>query len=199
MARKKRNSNFLQTTENDVTTVELGNEQEQSQEEIQETVSVNETETEQNESVEQPQTESKPESNEQPKVETKKDTVNKKQPNLYVQLASQYYQRYKLFIKKRNPKQAINNFINIYNVVEQHPDILREVVDIFRKDKLVLGEKVALQGIQFVDKIKTMKISIFYHVIKSVIFNKDKDKINFDLVKDVIPEPLFVEYKKILK
>jgi hypothetical protein len=201
MARKKLSSKSSQVTKDKVTTVKQNedkkipdepNEQEQSQAKTQE-------QKEQTSKTKQPQVESKPESNEQPKAEDKKDTTKKKQPNLYTQLTSQYYQRYKLFIKKRNPKQAINNFINIYNVVEQHPDILREVVDIFRKDKLLLSEKVALQGIQFVDKIKTVKISVFYHIVKSIVFNKDKDKINFDLVKDVIPEPLFVEYKKVLK
>lgn len=111
----------------------------------------------------------------------------------------QYYKRYSDYIKARKPQKAITTFYNIYFVVEKNPKILFKTIELFKTNKNLLHEKVALQSIESLDTVKKLKLGIFYHVIRTIVYNEDRSKINFSLVKEVIPDNVFNEYKKVLK
>ena len=119
-----------------------------------------------------------------------------KKPDTNILILNQYYQRYSLCIKTRKPIKAINYFINIYNHIEKNPQLYTEAINLFKQNRNILHETIALQGIETILPQKRLKIETFYTLLKAAV-NNEKLKINFDIVNEIVKNTdLLKEYKK---
>ena len=123
------------------------------------------------------------------------NNINKKN----ITLLSQYYQNYSENIKKRLPSKAIMSFINIALLIDKTPSLFDNAVMLFSKNKNLLAETVALQGIENINNENRFKIEIFYTMIKAKIYNENI-KIDFNKLSNIIKnDKLLIVYKKALK
>jgi len=111
-------------------------------------------------------------------------------------IMAQYYQQYQGYVKAGQPAKAIASFTNIYKQVEKKPENLGSIIELFRTNKDLLAEKVALQGIEVITGAMRIKLEIFYTLLKAVVSGK-KIRISFDRTAEYVKNTkLMTEYKK---
>jgi hypothetical protein len=97
-------------------------------------------------------------------------------------VSMEYIDNYVKYVKENNFDNAILSLSNSINTIINNDDVkgLKYLINVFKDNKNVLSEKIALRKIQLLDPVNVMRIQCMYTILKSATNNK---KVEIDMKK----------------